>query len=86
METHSFTKIEPPEWILAFWKEIDDKTFGEGFNCFAEDAICNLGVADWKGRETIRKNLRELVDRGFTPLHRVTRILGRRIAQSFPGP
>jgi hypothetical protein len=28
------------------WKEIDDKTFGEGFDCFAKDATCNLGVAD----------------------------------------
>jgi hypothetical protein len=71
METRSFIKTQPPEWLLAFWKEIDDKTFGDGFNCFAEDAICNLGVADWQGRETIRKNLREFVDRGFTPLHRV---------------
>jgi len=72
METRSFTKTQAPEWLLAFWKEIDNKTFGDGFNCFAEDAICNLGVADWKGRETIRKNLREFVDRGFTPLHQVT--------------
>ena len=45
-----FTKTEPPEWLLAFWKEIDDKTFGKGFDCFAEDAVCNLGVADWHGR------------------------------------
>jgi hypothetical protein len=72
MEIRSFTMTEAPEWLLAFWKEIDNKTFGEGFNCFAEDAVCNLGVADWKGREAIRNNLHEFVDRGFTPLHRVT--------------
>jgi hypothetical protein len=46
MDTITFTKTAPPEWLLAMWKEIDDKTFGEGFDCFADDAICNLGVAD----------------------------------------
>src|ERR1700689_3801106 len=49
--TRTMTKMEPPQWLLAFWKEIDDKTFGEGFDCFTEDATCNLGVADWHGRE-----------------------------------
>lgn len=24
------------------WKEIDDKTFGKGFDCFSEHAICSL--------------------------------------------
>ena len=24
----TFTKTAPPEWLLAMWKEIDDKTFG----------------------------------------------------------
>jgi hypothetical protein len=56
--TRTMTKTEPPKWLLAFWKEIDDKTFGKGFDCFTEDAICNLGVADWHGREQIRENLR----------------------------
>jgi len=27
----TFTKTEPPEWLLAFWKEVDDKTFGKRF-------------------------------------------------------
>jgi hypothetical protein len=40
-----FTKKEPPQWLLDMWKEIDDKTFGKGFDCFTEDAVCNLGVA-----------------------------------------
>jgi hypothetical protein len=47
MTTISFTKTTPPEWLLGFWKEIDDKTFGKGFDCFAENAVCNPGVADW---------------------------------------
>jgi hypothetical protein len=64
--------LEPaPQWLLAFWKEIDDKTFGTGFDCFTEDAVCNLGVADWHGRETIRENLRAFIDTGFTALHHV---------------
>jgi hypothetical protein len=28
---HTFTKTAPPTWLLAFWKEIDDKTWGKGF-------------------------------------------------------
>src|SRR5260370_25294829 len=70
--TQTMRKTAPPEWLLAFWKEIDDKTFGKGFDCFTEDATCNLGVADWHGRETIRNNLRAFIDTGFTALHDVT--------------
>jgi hypothetical protein len=68
----TFTKTEPPRWLLDMWKEIDDKTFGKGFDCFTEDTVCNLGVADWKGREAIRANLKAFVDTGFTALHHVT--------------
>jgi hypothetical protein len=71
MNTLSFTKTAPPEWLLDFWKEIDDKTFGKGFDCFTEDAQCRLGVAEWNGREEIRKNLRAFIDRGFTAHHDV---------------
>jgi hypothetical protein len=71
MTSMTFTKTSPPQWLLDMWKEIDDKTFGRGFDCFAEDAICNLGVADWHGRETIRNNLRAFIDKGFTALHDV---------------
>ena len=71
MTTVTFTKKEPPEWLLAFWKEIDDKTFGKGFACFTQDAIGNLGVADWHGREAIRENLRAFIDTGFTAHHEV---------------
>jgi hypothetical protein len=67
-----FTKKEPPQWLLDMWKEIDDKTFGKGFDCFTEDTVCNLGVADWKGREAIRGNLKAFIDTGFTALHHVT--------------
>jgi hypothetical protein len=67
----TFEQKAAPDWLLRFWKEIDDKTFGAGFDCLAEDAVCNLGVADWHGRETIRKNLRAFIDTGFTALHHV---------------
>jgi hypothetical protein len=71
MELRTFESKPAPAWLLAMWKEIDDKTFGKGFDCFAEDAICNLGVADWHGREAIRSNLKAFIDTGFTALHEV---------------
>jgi SnoaL-like domain len=70
-ETRTFTRMEPPPWLLAFWKEIDDKTWGKGFDCFAEDAVAHLGVSDWRGREGIRASLRAFVDKGFTAHHDV---------------
>jgi hypothetical protein len=70
-ESVTFTRTDPPEWLLAFWREIDRKTFGKGFDCFADDAVCNLGVADWHGREAIRENLRKFIDTGFTAHHEV---------------
>lgn len=69
--TVPFTKTTPPDWLLAFWKEIDDKTFGKGFDCFVEDATCRLGVAEWDGREAIRNGLRDFIDTGFTASHDV---------------
>lgn len=69
MTAVTFERKAAPEWLLAFWRELDNKTYGAGFNCFAEDAICNLGVADWHGREAIRSNLRAFIDTGFTALH-----------------
>jgi len=72
MTVMTMTKTTPPDWLLAFWKEIDDKTFGKGFDCFVEDATCRLGVAEWNGRETIRANLRAFIGTGFTALHDVT--------------
>lgn len=71
MTGRTFTSTAAPEWLLAMWKEIDDKTFGAGFDCFADDAVCNLGVADWRGREAIRTNLRAFIDTGFTAQHSV---------------
>ena len=38
----TFTKTAPPDWLMAFWKEIDNKTWGSGFNCFSENAIAHL--------------------------------------------
>jgi len=57
---------------LSMWKEIDDKTFGKGFDCFVEDATCRLGVAQWDGREQIRESLRAFIDTGLTAHHDVT--------------
>jgi hypothetical protein len=76
------------------WKEIDDKTFGKGFDCFAENAVCNLGVADWHGRETIRENLRAFIDTGFTAYHEVVeywdspslKIFHGKVAMTFDDP
>jgi hypothetical protein len=61
MTTMTVSRKDPPQWLLDFWREIDDKTFGKGFDCFAHDAVCNIGVADWHGRDTIRENLREFM-------------------------
>jgi len=69
--TRTFAKVPAADWLLAFWKEIDDKTFGKGFDCLAEDATCRLGVAEWNGRETIRAKLRAFIDTGFTAHHDV---------------
>jgi hypothetical protein len=63
--------MAPPAWLLAMWKEIDDKTYGKGFDCLAEDVVCNLGVADWHGREAVRRNLKAFIDTGFTAHHEV---------------
>ena len=71
MTSRTFTKTPAPDWLLAFWREIDDKTWGKGFDCFKEDAIANLGVSDWHGREAIRENLRAFIDKGFTAHHEV---------------
>jgi hypothetical protein len=85
MNSITFTKTTTPEWLLAMWKEIDDKTFGKGFDCFAEDAVCNLGVADWHGRETIRENLRAFIDTGFTAHHDVVEYWDSPLLKVFHG-
>jgi len=85
MTTVSFTKTAPPEWLLAMWKEIDDKTFGKGFDCFADNAVCNLGVADWHGREAIRQKLRDFIDKGFTARHDVVEYWDSPLLKVFHG-
>ena len=85
MTSTTFTKIPAPDWLLAMWKEIDDKIFGAGFDCFAEDAVCNLGVADWHGREAIRRNLRDFIDRGFTAHHDVVEFWDSPLLKVFHG-
>ena len=54
MTSRTFTKTPAPDWLLAFWREIDDKTWGKGFDCFKEDAVANLGVSDWHWRAWMR--------------------------------
>jgi hypothetical protein len=85
MTTLTFTKTAPPEWLLAMWKEIDDKTFGEGLDCFAENAVCSLGVADWHGREAIRESLRAFIDKGFTAHHDVVEYWDSPLLKLFHG-
>jgi hypothetical protein len=65
METITFMKPAPPEWLLTMWKD-GEKTFGKGFDCLAENAICNLSVADWHRAQAIRNNLRQFMEKGFT--------------------
>ena len=85
MDTISFSKTAPPGWLMAMWKEIDDKTFGKGFDCFADDAVCNLGVADWHGREANRENLRQFIDKGFTAHHDVVEFWDSPLLKGFHG-
>jgi hypothetical protein len=84
-EVLTFHRTQPPEWLMAMWREIDNKTFGAGFDCFREDAICNLGVADWHGREAIRANLKAFIDTGFTAHHEVVDYLDGGVLKVFRG-
>jgi hypothetical protein len=53
MTTVTITKTSS-EWLFAFGKKIEDKTFGKGFDCFVKDATRRLGVAQRNGRKAIR--------------------------------
>lgn len=64
-------KTSPPKWLLAMCNGTNDKTFGKVPVCSAENAVCNLGAADWHGREAIRQNLRTVIDTDFTAEHDV---------------
>lgn len=85
MTTTTFTRTPTPAWLLDFWKEIDDKTWGAGFDCFADDASCHLGVADWHGKESIRANLRQFVDQRMTVQHDVVEYLDSPLLKVFRG-
>ena len=59
MSTQTFTKTTPPDWVLAFWKEIDDKTFGKGFEllhegCRLQPRRCRLARARRRSAENLR--------------------------------
>ena len=57
MTSRTMTKTAPPVWLLAFWKEIHDKTLGKGFDCFAEDVTCDLDQNNFSvARYALRKS------------------------------
>ena len=66
-------------------QRLDDKTFGEGFDCFAENAVCNPCVADWHGREVICQNLRDFIDKGFTAHHDIVELWDSPLLKVFHG-
>ncbi len=70
-ENRTFARTAPPRWLLDFWKEIDDKTFGTGFDCFADNASVTWGLRTGTGGRRSAKNLRAFIDTGFTALHDV---------------
>ena len=51
-------KTTPPAWLTAIFSAIDEKTFGEAFDVFAEDISFGFGVGSWTGREMVREKLR----------------------------
>jgi hypothetical protein len=44
MTKMTLTKKEPPEWLLAFRKPIDNNTCGKGFDCFPPAAIALIAA------------------------------------------
>jgi hypothetical protein len=81
MTTQTFTKMAPPAWLLAMWKEIDDKTFGKRVRLF-----CGK-----RGLQSRRRRLAWARDdpqqsarlrrHGLHRLSRGDRILGQPVAQ-----
>jgi len=47
--------------------------------------LCNLGVADWHGREAIRENLRRFIDKGLTAHHDVVEFWDSPLLKVFHG-
>ncbi len=72
MTTLTFTKKETPAWLLAFWKEIDDKTFGEASTASSRMRHAGSGSPNGMGGRRSARSLRAFVDTGFTALHTVT--------------
>jgi len=62
--TSTLHENRPPAWLLAFWKEIDDKTFAKASDCFVADAICNWA---WLTGTDVRlfAESRAFIDTGF---------------------
>lgn len=59
-----------PEWVVAFFDELDGRTYGAGLDILAEDAEAQLGAHRWRGREAIREGLRA-PDTGVDSRHEV---------------
>ena len=57
--TQPLEKKTPPEWLLAFFEQIDDKSFGSAFNVLAEDVAVSFGVNEWHGRDAVIENLKK---------------------------
>ena len=46
-----------PDWIMAFFEEIDSKRFGKPFEIFDSKGEMYFGVGHWRGIDEIRANL-----------------------------
>ncbi|GJG89366.1 hypothetical protein tb265_45470 [Gemmatimonadetes bacterium T265] len=47
-----------PDWVTAFFRELDGRMYGTGFDILADDVDVQLGVHRWRGREATREGLR----------------------------
>ena len=67
----SLSPTTPPDWVLAFFSDIDRKDFGRSFGaCLADDAQMRFGVHDVRGREIIAATLQKF-DTDMETVHRV---------------
>lgn len=51
--------IQPPDWVVAVFEELDSKRYGAGLDVLAEDVEVQLGMHVWRGREAVREMLRD---------------------------
>ena len=69
---HSFTRIDPPRWMLELFKSIDDLDTSEnsGFRIFADDVVLQFGPKTARGIDDVKKFFIEL-DEPFITKHLV---------------